>query len=179
MHLICDAEAEIPAIIHQLTQGSPSIQQKTLEHYFTPDAAFIHPFCRKSRGPYPRLLILAIYRWYRILSPNIELEVNSVGPSPGSGHDPSGMPRLTSGSLAFDPQNLILYVSIHQVFSLAVIPFHRADVALTTVLHLTTEKSSETSDPSSPLMPYSETLPPTKESQHLLYAQPTIYLIAK
>jgi hypothetical protein len=88
-------------------------------------------------------------------------------------------PRLTSASPAFDAQNLILYVSMHQVFSLAVIPFHRADVALTTVLHLTTKKSSVISDPSSPLMSYSETLPPTKESQHLLYAQPTIFLIAK
>jgi hypothetical protein len=68
---------------------------------------------------------------------------------------------------------------MHQISRLAVILSHRADVALTTVLHLTTEKSSVTSDPLSPLMPYSETSPPTKESHHLLYAQPTIYLIAK
>ena len=71
--------AEIPEIIHKLTQGPPSTQEKTLMEYFTPDAEFIHPLCRVRRGPYSRLLILAVYQWYKILSPRIELEVNSVG----------------------------------------------------------------------------------------------------
>lgn len=73
--------AEIPEIIHKLTQGPPSVQEKTVVEYFTPDAAFIHPLCRVARGPYSRLLILAIYRWYKILSPTIEIEVHSVGQS--------------------------------------------------------------------------------------------------
>jgi hypothetical protein len=68
---------------------------------------------------------------------------------------------------------------MHQKFSLAAVPFHRAHVAFTTVLYLTIGKSSVTSDPSSPLISYSETSPPTKESQLLFHAQPLVYLIAR
>jgi hypothetical protein len=63
---------------------------------------------------------------------------------------------------------------MHQTFSLVFVPFHHAHVALTTVLHLTTDKPPVTSDPSSP---YSESSQPTKESQNLLHGQPTIYRI--
>lgn len=39
-------------------------------------------------------------------------------------------------SKAFDEKNLILYATIHQIFSIWIIPFWRAPVTLTTVLQL-------------------------------------------
>jgi hypothetical protein len=63
---------------------------------------------------------------------------------------------------------------MHQVFSLALFPFHHANVALTTVLHLMTDEPPIASDPSSP---YSEISQPTKESQNLLHGQPHLYRI--
>ena len=39
-------------------------------------------------------------------------------------------------SLAFDESNLILYVNLHQVFRMWLIPFYAANVELTVVLHL-------------------------------------------
>ena len=72
-------EAEIPQIIHLLTQSPPSTQRKTLETYFTPSASFTHPFCRTGSFEGSRWLIWCIYRWYKILSPRIEISVDSVG----------------------------------------------------------------------------------------------------
>ena len=91
------AEAEIPQIIHLLTQSPPSTQRKTLETYFTPSASFTHPFCRTGSFEGSRWLIWCIYRWYKILSPRIEISVDSVGafclihsslvpPHPGPAH---------------------------------------------------------------------------------------------
>lgn len=70
---------EIPAVIHLLTQSPPSLQRATIEKYFTPDAAFSHPFCRTWSGPNSRWLVNATYRWYKIMSPRIDLTVQSVG----------------------------------------------------------------------------------------------------
>ena len=91
-----DPPAEITQVIHLLTQSPPSLQQATIERYFTPDASFEHPVCRTGSfainpsfdlGPLgpasyytnSRWLIKCIYRWYKILSPKIEFEVDSVG----------------------------------------------------------------------------------------------------
>lgn len=84
--------------------------------------------------------------------------------------------RLRLLTSAFDSGTLMLYVSIRQIFSLALFPFHHANVALTTVLHLTTDEPPIASDPSSP---FSEISQPTKESQNLLHGQPNLYRIAK
>lgn len=70
---------EIPAVIHLLTQSPPSLQRATIEKYFTPDAAFSHPFCRTWSGLNSRWLVDATYRWYKIMSPRIDLTVQSVG----------------------------------------------------------------------------------------------------
>ncbi|KAF1916370.1 hypothetical protein BDU57DRAFT_516448 [Ampelomyces quisqualis] len=106
---------EIPGVIHLLTQSPPSIQHETIETYFTPNASFTHPFCRTGSWHESRWLIAAIYRWYKILSPRIDLDVQSV---------------------AFDEANLILYVQVSQIFRIWVVPFYYAPVQLTTVLHL-------------------------------------------
>lgn len=114
-------------MIHSLTQSPPSQQAVCIETYFTPTASLTHPFCRTgSFGPEylphiggaslsSRWFILQIYKWYKILSPHIDLTVESV---------------------AFDAQHLLLYVSIHQIFKIQWIPFHKSDVRLTTVLKL-------------------------------------------
>ncbi|KAG9190015.1 hypothetical protein G6011_08103 [Alternaria panax] len=110
-----DPVKEIPAVIHLLTQSPPSLQRATIEKYFTPDAAFSHPFCRTWSRPNSRWLVERTYRWYKIMSPRIDCTVQSV---------------------AFDENNLILYVTLFQIFRVWLIPFYYAPVRLTTVLYL-------------------------------------------
>lgn len=66
---------EIEDVIFKLTTGSPRLQQQTLEHYFTPNASFSHPFCAVKSN---RDQILSIFRWYKVLSPKIEIQVNGI-----------------------------------------------------------------------------------------------------
>jgi len=70
-----------------------------------------------------------IYRWYKILSPHIDVFVDSV---------------------AFDKEKLLLYVSIHQNFRLWVVPFYIAPVQFVTVLQLTTDPFPQPPDDSAP-----------------------------
>ncbi|KAL4926401.1 uncharacterized protein BDV17DRAFT_269771 [Aspergillus undulatus] len=118
-----DPAAEISTVIHLLTQSPPSLQEETIERFFTPNAEFAHPFCRVWGYNGSRWAVKKIYQWYKIMSPHIDLEVRSV---------------------AYDEQNLKLYVSMFQIFSIWVVPFHTAPVSLTTVLTLTTDPGEET-----------------------------------
>lgn len=80
---------EIAGIVTALTTGSPEEQTAALNTYYLPDASFTHPFCRVpsfATRALPivgdvdsRLLILAIYKWYKTLSPKIEITVDSAG----------------------------------------------------------------------------------------------------
>jgi hypothetical protein len=70
---------EIPGVIHLLTQAPPSIQRETVETYFTPSASFTHPFCRTGSWQGSRWAIWIVYRWYKIMSPRIDISVQSVG----------------------------------------------------------------------------------------------------
>lgn len=72
---------EIEGVIRQLCQGSPKEQENAINTYFTPDAEFIHPFIRTWSFQGSRWLILKIYQWYKIMSPNIEMTVNGIGKS--------------------------------------------------------------------------------------------------
>ncbi|KAK7614535.1 hypothetical protein IWX49DRAFT_483928, partial [Phyllosticta citricarpa] len=108
-------EQEISQVIRLLTQSPPSVQSETIDKFFTRNATFTHPFCRTAKFNNSRLLIHGIYRWYKIMSPRVDISINSV---------------------AFDRQNLILYVHISQIFRIWVIPFHYAPVSLVTVLQL-------------------------------------------
>ncbi|EXJ89486.1 hypothetical protein A1O3_02553 [Capronia epimyces CBS 606.96] len=121
-----DPVAEIPRIIRTLCTASPAIQRSTIDTYFTPTASFTHPFCRTGSFAGSIWLIMMIYRWYKILSPHIDICVDSV---------------------AFDKENLLLYVSMHQNFKLWVVPFYNAPVKLVTVLQLTTDPFPHASDP--------------------------------
>ncbi|KAL4908601.1 hypothetical protein BDW74DRAFT_175283 [Aspergillus multicolor] len=113
-----DPVAEISTVVHRLTQSPPSLQEETIDRYFTRNAEFIHPFCRIWTLPGSRWGVKKIYQWYKIMSPHIDLEVRSI---------------------AFDKENLKLYISMFQVFSIWVVPFHVAPVTLTSVLDLSTD----------------------------------------
>ncbi|KAI1409674.1 hypothetical protein F5Y13DRAFT_203329 [Hypoxylon sp. FL1857] len=121
-------EDQIGQIIHNLTIHSRQDQQQALRDYFLPDAYFIHPFCRVPsfgtfKVPYTnqilnsRRLISWIYQWYRILSPDIKLEIDST---------------------SFDKRHCLLYATIHQTFTIWLVPFSlwQANVKLVTVLEL-------------------------------------------
>lgn len=83
---------EIAGVITTLTTGSPAEQQATLENYFLSNASFSHPFCRVPsfpKGTIPflpnadsRSVLLQIYRWYRTLSPEIHITIDSAGKCP-------------------------------------------------------------------------------------------------
>lgn len=85
-------EKQISNIIHSLTEGSPVDQKTALETYFLPDSGFIHPLCRvPSFKSYTipligeinsRWVIWMVYRWYKILSPRIVLNVECEGIAP-------------------------------------------------------------------------------------------------
>ncbi|KAI1806152.1 hypothetical protein F4811DRAFT_551108 [Daldinia bambusicola] len=121
-------EQQIQHIIRSLTQYSRDDQWTTLEDYFLPDAYFVHPFCRvPSFGNYKvpftnstinsRKLVFYIYQWYRILSPDIKLSIDST---------------------SFDKSKNLLYVTLRQTFTLWFVPFSlwQANVKLVTVLEL-------------------------------------------
>lgn len=107
------------------TQGSPNEQAAAVKRYFVRAAEFVHPFCRVP--PFQdvsvplvgevnsRQLVLAIYRWYRIISPRIDLKVNSV---------------------QFDSARNTLYLDVTQRFALWFVPFYAANVNLVSVMHL-------------------------------------------
>ncbi|EXJ72584.1 uncharacterized protein A1O5_03730 [Cladophialophora psammophila CBS 110553] len=116
--MLMTAVADIPQIIETLCTSPPAVQRTAIETYFTPSASFTHPFCRTGSFPGSIWLIIMIYRWYKILSPHIDVAVDSV---------------------AFDEQHLRLYVSLRQNFKLWVVPFYNAPVKLVTVLQLTTD----------------------------------------
>ncbi|KAL2189720.1 hypothetical protein L209DRAFT_722611 [Thermothelomyces heterothallicus CBS 203.75] len=131
---------DIKQVVQTLAQGTPDAQRDAIYRYFAPGAAFEHPFCRVPSfknlhipgvGSFDsRLLIAAIYRWYKILSPKIELEIESC---------------------VHDERANLLYLTIFQVFSIWFIPFHRAPVRLVSVLHLTPSSArSEAATPSPP-----------------------------
>lgn len=78
-------------MITSLCRGTPEEQEVTLNSFFLPNASFTHPFCRVpsfSKGAIPLAggvdslwVILGIYRWYRTLSPHIDITVDSAGES--------------------------------------------------------------------------------------------------
>ncbi|KAF3482605.1 uncharacterized protein GIQ15_05364 [Arthroderma uncinatum] len=115
-----DPVAEIPGVIHLLTQSVPSVQQQTIEKYFTPSASITHPFLRSGSFQGSRWLIVRIFLFYKIMSPHVDLQVKSV---------------------ALDRENLLLYVTVSQIFRIFIVPFYTAPVTLTTVLQLA--KSTE------------------------------------
>ncbi len=73
------AVAEIAHIIETLCTAPPVVQRAAIETYFTTTASFTHPFCRTGSFAGSIWLIIMIYRWYKILSPRIDVAVDSIG----------------------------------------------------------------------------------------------------
>lgn len=115
-----DPTSEIADVIHALCTTPPSVQQAAINKYFTPDAEFNHPFCRTYNSPTSRFQLSRIYRWYKILSPQVSLKVHSV---------------------SWDKINDVMYVGITQNFAIWFIPFHQSDVSLVTVLRLVQQQN--------------------------------------
>jgi len=126
---------EIAGVITTLTGGTPNEQEATLNAYFLSNASFSHPFCRVpsfSKGTIPLAsgvdslwVILAIYRWYRTLSPHIDITVDSA---------------------VFDQRSGLLYVSLRQTFALWFIPLYKAPVKFVSLLQLTQRASWDSSE---------------------------------
>ncbi|KAL2120677.1 hypothetical protein VTJ04DRAFT_4704 [Mycothermus thermophilus] len=131
---------DIEHIVHVLAQGTPDEQRTAIHRYYAPNASFMHPFCYVPplKEHYvmwigsltSRDLIAAIFRWYKILSPSIDISVDSV---------------------AHDPETNTLYLTISQTFSNRFVPYHHAKVQLISVLHLTeTTTIDDTASSSTP-----------------------------
>ncbi|KAK4146783.1 uncharacterized protein C8A04DRAFT_25351 [Dichotomopilus funicola] len=146
---------EIESVIRTLTQGTPDQQHDAIYRYFAPGATFEHPFCRvptfqklnvPGLGEYDsRALIAAIFRWYKIMSPKIDIEIESC---------------------AHDESTNILYITIFQIFSIWFIPFYRAPVRLTTVLHLTPASTTTSSSSPSSSASRDSSSPPPYDAAH-------------
>ncbi|KAF4511579.1 hypothetical protein G6O67_003361 [Ophiocordyceps sinensis] len=155
---------EIGAVITTLTTGSPAEQQGILQSVFLSDASFSHPFCRVPSFPkgtiplFPdadsRSVLLQIYRWYRTLSPSIDITIDSA---------------------VFDQRTGQLFVSIRQTFAIWFIPFHKASVRLVTVLQLRQRPSQESS--SSPEARESAALagPGQERNRYFIASQEDLY----
>ncbi|KAI9642296.1 hypothetical protein NHQ30_009098 [Ciborinia camelliae] len=117
---------QIAPIIHILCSGSPSAQREALETYFVPDASFSHPLCSVpsfSSIKIPvfgeinsRWVLWCVYRWYKVLSPRVKVEVDGV---------------------EYNAETQTLFLQLHQIFHLFFVPFFAPTVNLITVLHLT------------------------------------------
>ncbi|CAK7229533.1 hypothetical protein SBRCBS47491_007279 [Sporothrix bragantina] len=124
---------EIKEVITTLCTQPYDEQQAAIRQYYLPDAEFVHPLCRvPGFGPKDasissdneslttlnsRRIIAAIFRWYKILSPQITIGVESV---------------------AWDASRHKLFVAMHQRFALWFVPLYAAHVRLVVELQLET-----------------------------------------
>lgn len=96
-----------------------------------------------AHGIDSRWVLLAIYRWYRTLSPRIDITIDSAGwLTPQS---------LTHNNVViclavFDQRSSQLFVNIHQTFALWFVPFYKAPVRLVTVLQLAQRASWDSNE---------------------------------
>jgi hypothetical protein len=74
-----DPVKEITGVIETLCTAEAEVQAKAIDKYFTENAQFIHPFCRTIQVSNSSWMIKKIYAWYKILSPRIEVAVDSIG----------------------------------------------------------------------------------------------------
>jgi hypothetical protein len=77
-----------------------------------------------------------IYRWYKILSPRIVLNIECDGLSSFTCYVLLNSISNIRQILEFNQKSSILFVDIRQIFSLFFVPFYKADVHLTTKLQL-------------------------------------------
>lgn len=73
---------EIRELIPILYTEAPDVQRNVVANYFTSDASFTHPFFRIQGFPGSIWSIHMIYRWCKVLSPHLKVEVESAGRPP-------------------------------------------------------------------------------------------------
>ncbi|KAJ7186895.1 hypothetical protein C8R46DRAFT_858225, partial [Mycena filopes] len=111
--------SEVGAVVSLLTAAAaPDIQKAAFHKYLTPDAGFRHPLCHVATAPGSRERVLAIYQWYRIMSPNIDISVKNV---------------------VHDTANNILLLDVVQHFHIRLSPFKPAPSRLLVRLTLREE----------------------------------------
>ncbi|CAA7266777.1 unnamed protein product [Cyclocybe aegerita] len=111
-----DPARDIYTVVYQLTAtDSPDVQKAAVEKYMTPDVSFRHPLCEVKSSASSRDELLGIYVWYRVLSPKIDSQVNSV---------------------VFDKDKGLLYVEVVQWFKLVFLPITPAPARLLIRLNL-------------------------------------------
>ncbi|RMZ87043.1 hypothetical protein DV736_g5731, partial [Chaetothyriales sp. CBS 134916] len=96
-----DPVAEISGVIKLLCTTPPHTQHATLEKYFTKNASFLHPVCRVDSFANSRWFIGQVYLWYKIMTPKVD---------------------ITSYSIGYDKENLVLYVTSQQYFKIWFLP---------------------------------------------------------
>ncbi|KAJ2918867.1 hypothetical protein MD484_g1532, partial [Candolleomyces efflorescens] len=107
---------EVSSVILQLaTTTSPDVQQAAVYKYMTPDVSFEHPVCSVRSSANSREKLLKIYQWYRVLSPHIDLKVESV---------------------VLDRENEVMYIEMIQWFKLFFLPINPQPARLVTRLQL-------------------------------------------
>ncbi|GBE83028.1 hypothetical protein BKA93DRAFT_822490 [Sparassis latifolia] len=95
--------SEIPLVIALLTSAaSPDVQKDAVLSFFASDAGFKHPLCAIDPAPDSRQAILAVYRWYGVLSSNVDVEISTI---------------------VFDEQKLLLFLDVTQHFHVRGSPF--------------------------------------------------------
>ncbi|KAJ3505528.1 hypothetical protein NLJ89_g7366 [Agrocybe chaxingu] len=105
-----DPARDIYTVVYQLTAtDSPDVQKAAVEKYMTPDVSFRHPLCEVKSSERSRDELLGIYVWYRVLSPKIDSQVDSV---------------------VYDKDKGLLYVEVVQWFKLVFLPVTPAPARL-------------------------------------------------
>ncbi|KAI0260378.1 hypothetical protein BC834DRAFT_549278 [Gloeopeniophorella convolvens] len=112
-------EKEIEKVVQRLTtSATPDDQRSAFQRYFTSDAGFRHPLCSVEPAHNSRDAVLAIFQWYRIMSPRIDLSVDDI---------------------TYDAAKQQLFLNISQVFHIRFSPFPPAKTRLLTRLTLREE----------------------------------------
>ncbi|RPA85680.1 hypothetical protein BJ508DRAFT_411687 [Ascobolus immersus RN42] len=126
-----DPIRELPAVVHGLTTSTPDHQKRTLEAVFLPNASFSHPFVLLPPLFFPiesRTALLAIYRFYKFLSPNVSLRITSIALD--------NNPITPRGTEDGGEKTAVAYVRADQTFRFWFWPFWDVDVELVAQLTL-------------------------------------------
>lgn len=115
-----DPVAEIESVVLKVTAThSPDVQAAAFQRYMSQDMGFRHPVCSIVPGPNSRNKVLGVYQWYRVLSPRIDIRIDSV---------------------VFDEARRLLYVEGVQWFKLIFLPVKPVPARL--IIRLTLRKEN-------------------------------------
>jgi len=112
-----DPLREIGGVVRAFTVAeSADAQRAALRKYATHDMEFQHPSCAIAKSPRSRDLILGVYQWYRVMSPELSVQVENV---------------------VFDEPTLTIFLDVIQTFHIRISPFKPIPSYLFVKIHLT------------------------------------------